>query len=155
MAIEHDFGSFSTKLRSDHRFSDASKVEGYGTDLAHLNRSPRLHLCSTRKPASGENLAVLLVLGAYMTYLEIRVRYLEQKDDQEPTYLAHLYSGLPRLIRAVTVGSSGAVGTAATACLFSSFQRPCASVSAGRKSPITIVISRSLVANLHLQANLR
>jgi hypothetical protein len=38
--------------------------------------------------------------------------------------------------------------------LFSSFQRPRASFSAGREGPTAIVIGRSLVANLHAQTKL-
>jgi hypothetical protein len=164
LAIEHGFGSFPAELRRDYQFGDTSEIKGCGTDLTHLDRSRTLHSCSTRKPTGRVNLAVLLTFRAYIAHLEIRIRYLEQRDGQEPTYFTHSYSRLPRLIlvcgrRAVTIGSSGVVGMITVFYkrfrLFSSFQRPRASVSTGREGPTAIVIGRSLVADLHLQTNLR
>ena len=161
LAIDHGFGSFSAELRRGHRFGDANEIEGCRTDLTH-DRSRTLQLCSTRKPAGRENLAILLMSRAYMTHLETRVRYLEQRDGQEPTYFTHSYSRLPRLMwacgRAVTIGSAGAGGMVTVSCrkchLFSvqlrSFQRPRTNVSAGKEGPTAIVIGRSLVANLHV-----
>jgi len=162
--MDHGFGCFPAELRRNHQFGAPNEIKGCGTDLTHLDRSRTLQLCSTRKPAGREKFAVLLIFRAYMTHLEIRVRYLEQRDGQEPTYIAHFHSRLPRLMwachgRAVTIGPSGAVGMVTASygrCrLFSSFQRPRASVSAGRESPTAIVVGWSLVANLHLQTNLR
>ena len=163
LAIDYSFGSFSAELRRGDRFGDTNEIKGCGTDLTHCDRSRTLQLCSTGKPTGRVNLAVLLTSRAYMTHLKIRVRYLEQRYGQEPTYLTQFYSRLPRLIwacvRAVTIGSSGADGVITAFCgrcaLFSSFQLPRASVSAGREGPTAIVIGRSLVANLHLQTNLR
>jgi len=162
----HGFGFFPAELRRGHRFGAPNEIKGCGTDLAHLDRSWTLQLCSTRKPTGRECLAVLLIFRACITHLEIRVRYLEQRDGQEPTYITHFHSRLPRLMwacgRAVTIGTSGAVGmvTEVTASygrcrLFSSFQHPRASVSAGRERPAAIVIGRSLVADLHVQTNSR
>jgi len=163
LAIEHDFGSFPAELRRDHQFGDANEVKGCGINLTHSDRSRTLQLCSTRKPAGREKFAVLLIFRAYMTHLEIRVRYLEQRDGQEPTYITHSCSCLPSLIwvcgRAVrAIGSPGEVGMITLSCgrcHLLSFQLPRASVSAGREGPTAIVIGRSLVANLHVQTNLR
>ena len=159
----HGFGFFPAELRRGHRFGAPNEIKGCGTDLAHLDRSWTLQLCSTRKPTGRECLAVLLIFRACITHLEIRVRYLEQRDGQEPTYITHSCSCLPSLIwvcgRAVrAIESPGEVGMITLSCgrcHLLSFQLPRASVSAGREGPTAIVIGRSLVANLHVQTNLR
>jgi len=118
MAIEHDSRSFPAVF-------------------AHLDRSWRMQTRSTCKPTCRKDLAVLLILWAYVAYI------------------THLYSCLPRLTmptrgtcgrRTVAVGYCGAVRVA-TSCLFRDFQYPRSSVGAGRESTMTVGVGWFLVAD--------